>query len=77
MPTLTIKNTPQEYVIKLRQRAKQNHRSLQGELMRILEQALFNNEKLNNEQAIAAIQEMSLKSKANSTRWVREERDAR
>ena len=36
---LSIKNVPEETASKLRQRAERNHRSLQGELMAILEYA--------------------------------------
>ncbi len=33
MPNLSIKNVPEEVVAKLRQRAADSHRSLQGELL--------------------------------------------
>jgi len=36
---LSIKNVPEEMAAKLRERAQRNHRSLQGELMAILENA--------------------------------------
>lgn len=39
MPNLSIKNVPEALAEALRQRAERNHRSLQGELMAILEQA--------------------------------------
>lgn len=39
MPNLSIKNVPEPLAEALRQRAERNHRSLQGELMAILEQA--------------------------------------
>jgi plasmid stability protein len=35
--TLSIKNVPEELAARLRDRAKRNHRSLQGELLAILE----------------------------------------
>ncbi|MBI4202356.1 MAG: Arc family DNA-binding protein [Chloroflexi bacterium] len=35
--SLSIKNVPDELAQKLRERAKRNHRSLQGELLAILE----------------------------------------
>ena len=38
--SLSIKNVPDEIVDKLRQRAAQNHRSLQGELLFLLEEAV-------------------------------------
>jgi plasmid stability protein len=36
---LSVKNVPEEMAAKLRERAERNHRSLQGELMAILENA--------------------------------------
>ncbi|KAF0103217.1 MAG: hypothetical protein FD187_449 [bacterium] len=40
MPNLSIKSVPEELAESLRQRAARNHRSLQGELMAILEAAV-------------------------------------
>ena len=40
---LSIKNVPDALADKLRQRAEANHRSLQGELMALLERALSDN----------------------------------
>ena len=37
--SLSIKNVPEAIAVKLRARAERNHRSLQGELMAILEDA--------------------------------------
>jgi hypothetical protein len=37
---LSIKSVPDEWAERLRQRAERNHRSLQGELMALLEQAV-------------------------------------
>lgn len=37
---LSIKSVPDDWAERLRQRAERNHRSLQGELMALLEQAL-------------------------------------
>jgi antitoxin FitA len=39
MPNLSIKDVPEELADALRQRAARNHRSLQGELMAIIQQA--------------------------------------
>ena len=39
MTTLTIKDVPEPLAERLRQRAARNHRSLQGELMSIIERA--------------------------------------
>lgn len=40
MPNLSIKDVPEEIAAKLRERAARNHRSLQGELMAIIEAAV-------------------------------------
>jgi plasmid stability protein len=40
MPNLSIKDVPESWAEALRQRAARHHRSLQGELMALLEQAL-------------------------------------
>lgn len=40
MPNLSIKDVPEVWAEALRQRASRNHRSLQGELMAIVEQAV-------------------------------------
>ena len=40
MTTLSIKDVPEIWAEALRQRAARNHRSLQGELMAIVEQAI-------------------------------------
>lgn len=40
MPNLSIKDVPESWAEALRQRAARNHRSLQGELMAIVEFAL-------------------------------------
>jgi plasmid stability protein len=37
--TLSIKNVPEELAQRLKERAARNHRSLQGELMAIIEEA--------------------------------------
>jgi plasmid stability protein len=40
MPNLSIKDVPEALAEKLRQRAARNHRSLQGELMALLEETV-------------------------------------
>ena len=40
MPNLSVKDVPEAWAEALRQRAARNHRSLQGELMYILEEAV-------------------------------------
>lgn len=40
MPNISVKNVPDAWAQALRQRAERNHRSLQGELMAIIEVAV-------------------------------------
>ena len=41
MANLSVKDVPEDLAERLRQRAARNHRSLQGELMAIIEQAAY------------------------------------
>ena len=75
MSSLTVKNIPEEMLILLRERAKRHHRSLQGELMLILEEAVAP-AKLSFEQTQNRIAELGLSTGDDSTGWVRELRDA-
>lgn len=74
--TLTIKNVPDETVEQLRKRAEQNHRSLQGELMTILEDATLGPRPLTVQQVRALNQALGLKSES-SVEMIREMRDTR
>ncbi len=73
---LSIKNVPEEIVEGLRDRAKRNHRSMQGEMMSILEHAV-EPEKLTVAEAYAQIKATGLITKGDSTAMIREDRDAR
>ena len=76
MSSLTVKNVPEEMLVLLRERAKRHHRSLQGELMLILEEAITPT-KLSLDQVQRRIDELGISTGDDSTRWVRELRDAR
>lgn len=54
MPNLSIKNVPEALAERLRQRAALNHRSLQGELMAIIQQALDTQEAAESRPTAAA-----------------------
>ena len=74
---LSIKNVPEDLANQLRQRAAKNHRSLQGELLAILEETLSKDEVITPAQLLLKIKEMGLRTASNSALWVREDRDAR
>ena len=73
---VSLKNVPEEMVEKLRRRAKRHHRSLQGELMAIIEEAVGPNS-LSLEQAESHLGELRFETRDESTIWLRELRDAR
>ena len=54
MANLSVKDVPDELAERLRQRAARNHRSLQGELMAIIEQAANETEAQSHAPAIPA-----------------------
>jgi plasmid stability protein len=78
MPTnLSIKNAPQELIERVRARARLNHRSLQGEVLAILEAAVGPPKKLTPREVLEHVRGLGLKDPAESTAMVREDRDSR
>ncbi len=73
---VSLKNVPDEMVEKLRKRAKRHHRSLQGELLAILEDAI-GPASLSLDQAESRLKELRFETRDESTSWLRELRDAR
>ncbi len=76
--TLSIKNAPDDVVSKLRARAERHHRSLQGELMAIIEAAA--REETQGADAFAVlerVQALGLNSPSESAEMVRAMRDGR
>jgi plasmid stability protein len=73
---LSIKDVPDDVAKALRERARQNHRSLQGEMLAIIEAATW-------ERPFKAIElweaakAAGLSSPNESTAWIREDRDSR
>ena len=55
--TLTIRNVPDSLARKLKTRAERNHRSLQGEVMAILEQASVANTAEQTDSALSGIRD--------------------
>lgn len=73
---LSIKDVPDDIAEALRERARQNHRSLQGELMAMLE----THARVRPFRARAlweAARSAGLSTANESTRWIREDRDSR
>ena len=73
---LSIKNVPDNLAKRLRERASRHHRSLQGELLAILEEALAM-KKLTVEEAFQQIQSLDFNTNDEAVAMVRQDRDDR
>ena len=72
---LSIKNVPEAWVEVLRDRAKRNHRSMQGELMAIIETSLA--PRIMEAPAVyRTVKELGLRTSSDSVCMIREDRDA-
>jgi plasmid stability protein len=74
---LSIKNAPDEVVRRLRERAERHHRSLQGELLAIIEAAVEDRRAATPAEILADIQRLGLKTPAEAAHLVRSDRDGR
>ncbi len=74
---LSIKNVPDKLAKRLRRRAEINHRSVQGELLTILENALGSEHRLTVSEAWERIQASGLQTPDEGTAIIRADRDAR
>ena len=74
--TLSIKDVPEDLADALRERARRNHRSIQGELMAMLEQNL-GPRPFRAFALLDRIRAMGLETPGEATRIVREARDAK
>jgi antitoxin FitA len=74
---LSIKNVPDEVAVKLRQRAKTNHRSLQGELLALLQDSVEPASKLNARELLQMVRDTGLRTPREATATIRAIRDAR
>ena len=73
---LSIKHVPEEQVARLRARAKANHRSLQGELRAIIDEATGTmSPKLTVEEIAARVSKLALQRRDEAVRLIREDRD--
>lgn len=74
---LSIKNAPDEVVHRLKQRAARHHRSLQGELLAILEEAVREPCALTVDQVLAEVRRLGLATPSESVTMLRADRDGR
>jgi antitoxin FitA len=74
---ISIKNVPDKIADQLKKQAAKNHRSLQGELMFILEGALEKDKKMTPLDLLREIQSLGLNTPDESRDMVRDDRDVR
>ena len=74
---LSIKNAPDEVVQRLRERAERHHRSLQGELMSIIEEAAREDRPATPTEILAEVRRLGLRTPGNAAGIIRASRDAR
>ncbi len=74
---LSLKNAPDDVVQRLRERAERHHRSLQGELMAIIEAAVRENRPAKPADILAEIRQLDLQTPGEAAAIVRADRDAR
>jgi plasmid stability protein len=74
---LSIKNAPDEIVARLKRRAERHHRSLQGELLAIIEAAAREDQPADLAALVAEIRRLGLKSPSEASALIRADRDGR
>ena len=74
---LSIKNVPDELALRLRRRAAGNHRSLQGELMAILEESTAGTAASTPMEILQEVKKLQLSTGDEAAEMVRKERDER
>jgi antitoxin FitA len=72
---LSIKNVPDQVVHRLRERAARRHRSLQGELLAIIEEAVHSEQELTPAELLAEVRHLGLRTSADSATILRADRD--
>ena len=72
---LSVKNAPDEVVRRLKERAARHHRSLQGELLSILEDAVRPPRQLTPEDILAKVRARGLRTPSEAAEITRTLRD--
>ena len=74
---LSIKNAPDQVVERLRRRAKRHHRSLQGELLAIIEAAVREDQPTAVADVLAEVRRLGLRTPSEAAALIRADRDGR
>ena len=75
--TFSVKNVPDAVARRLRARAKRNHRSLQGELLAIVEEATEAPARVSPQDVLAEVRRLGLATPPEAAKTIRQMRDAR
>jgi len=75
--SLSVKNVPDEVLQRLRARAKRHHRSLQNELLAIIETAALEDDEITMDELADYARTLGLCTPDEGTAWIRELRDSR
>ena len=73
--TLSIKNAPDHVVQRLRDRAQRHHRSLQGELLAIIEAAAQQERPATPQEILAEVRKLRLHTPSEAAALLRADRD--
>ena len=73
---LSIRNVDERIVERLRRRAARNHRSLQGELLAIIEEQALASPRLTPAEVLRAARREGLKPRREAVKIIRASRDA-
>jgi len=74
---LSIKNAPDDIVERLRKLAAKHHRSLQGELLAIIEEAVRRPARLTPREVLAEVRRLGLETPAEAAAIIRADRNGR
>lgn len=74
---LSIKNAPDRVVQRLRERAERHHRSLQGELLAIVEAAVGGDRPATPAEILAEVRRLGVRTPSEAAAVVRADRDGR
>jgi plasmid stability protein len=74
---LSIKNAPEHVVKQLRRRAERHHRSLQGELLAIIEAAAREEQRRTPADVLAEVRRLGLATPREAASIIRADRDGR
>ena len=72
---ISIKNVPEEKLEQLKLRAKKNHRSLQGELLALIDAATIPERRMTIKEFAEYARRSGLRTASESVQMIREDRD--